>query len=185
MTPWTAAYQAPPAMGFSRQEDWSGVPLPSPEVAAKRDWSCVMDHCRVHTWDWILWVCYTGQGQGQVWLLLNSLPDSANGRTKVKWDCNNPQGCFLVCSQDHRWQDCHLSISLPFQNGPPWFWTLPGFRGLLPGSHNGTFVLGRLSKDCAEEGCNWWIFYSAILLIWLLSYYFQFPCFEISQSHLS
>jgi len=30
MTPWTAAYQAPPSMGFSRQKYWSGVPLPSP-----------------------------------------------------------------------------------------------------------------------------------------------------------
>ena len=30
MTPWTAAYQGPPSMGFSRQEYWSGVPLPSP-----------------------------------------------------------------------------------------------------------------------------------------------------------
>ena len=29
-TPWAAAYQAPPSMGFSRQEYWSGVPLPSP-----------------------------------------------------------------------------------------------------------------------------------------------------------
>jgi len=29
VTPWTAAYQAPPSMGFSRQECWSGVPLPS------------------------------------------------------------------------------------------------------------------------------------------------------------
>ena len=29
-TPWTAAHQAPPPMGFSRQEYWSGVPLPSP-----------------------------------------------------------------------------------------------------------------------------------------------------------
>ena len=29
-TPWTAAYQAPPPMGFSRQEYWSGLPLPSP-----------------------------------------------------------------------------------------------------------------------------------------------------------
>ena len=29
-TLWTAAYQAPPSMGFSRQEYWSGVPLPSP-----------------------------------------------------------------------------------------------------------------------------------------------------------
>ena len=30
-TPWTAAYQAPPSMGFSRQDYWSGVPLPSPD----------------------------------------------------------------------------------------------------------------------------------------------------------
>ena len=30
VTPWTAAYQAPPSMGFSRQEYWSGVPSPSP-----------------------------------------------------------------------------------------------------------------------------------------------------------
>ena len=28
-TPWTTAFQAPPSMGFSRQEYWSGVPLPS------------------------------------------------------------------------------------------------------------------------------------------------------------
>ena len=32
-TPWTAAHQAPPSMGFSRQEYWSGVPLPSPRAA--------------------------------------------------------------------------------------------------------------------------------------------------------
>ena len=31
VTPWTAAYQAPLSMGFSRQEYWSGVPLPSPK----------------------------------------------------------------------------------------------------------------------------------------------------------
>ena len=31
-TPWTAAHQAPQSMGFSRQEYWSGVPLPSPQV---------------------------------------------------------------------------------------------------------------------------------------------------------
>ena len=28
-TPWTVAYQAPPSMGFSRQEYWSGLPFPS------------------------------------------------------------------------------------------------------------------------------------------------------------
>ena len=33
-TPWTAAYQAPLSMGFSRQEYWSEVPLPSPVLDA-------------------------------------------------------------------------------------------------------------------------------------------------------
>ena len=35
VTPWTAAYQAPPSMGFSRQEYWSGLPLPSPLLPMK------------------------------------------------------------------------------------------------------------------------------------------------------
>ena len=34
-TPWTAAYQPPPSMGFSRQEYWSGLPLPS---LGDREW---------------------------------------------------------------------------------------------------------------------------------------------------
>ena len=32
VTPWTAAYQAPPSMGISRQEYWSGLLFPSPEI---------------------------------------------------------------------------------------------------------------------------------------------------------
>ena len=35
-TPWTGAYQAPPSMGFSRQENWSGVPSPSPACGTRR-----------------------------------------------------------------------------------------------------------------------------------------------------
>ena len=35
-TPWTAAHQVPPSMGFSRQEYWSGVPLPSPNMGGGR-----------------------------------------------------------------------------------------------------------------------------------------------------
>ena len=41
-TPWTAAYQASPSMGFSRQEHWSGLPFPSPSCIAGRfftDWA--------------------------------------------------------------------------------------------------------------------------------------------------
>ena len=35
-SPWTAAFQAPLSLGFSRQEDWSGVPLPSPQDGDSR-----------------------------------------------------------------------------------------------------------------------------------------------------
>ena len=40
-TPWTAAHQTSPSMGFSRQEYWSGVPLPSPEEIASLSHSVV------------------------------------------------------------------------------------------------------------------------------------------------
>ena len=56
MTPWTAAYQAPPSMGFSRQKYQSGVPLPSPNFSkepvfrrfkvshASHSWEAVNNH---------------------------------------------------------------------------------------------------------------------------------------------
>ena len=43
-TPWTAAFQAPPSMGFSRQEYWSGVPLPSltRRYGLHQIWTCLL-----------------------------------------------------------------------------------------------------------------------------------------------
>ena len=41
-TPWTAAHQAPPSMGFSRQEYWRGLSLPSPSIH---------DHWKNHSFD--------------------------------------------------------------------------------------------------------------------------------------
>ena len=40
-TPWTVAYQAPLPMGFSRQEYWSGLPLPSPN----KDNNFILNSC--------------------------------------------------------------------------------------------------------------------------------------------
>ena len=37
-TPWTAAYQAPPSMGFSRQEYWSGLPKANMRVGVGQNW---------------------------------------------------------------------------------------------------------------------------------------------------
>ena len=50
-TPETAAHQAPPSLGFSRQEHWSGLPFPSPmHESEKWKWSCsvVSDSSRPH-----------------------------------------------------------------------------------------------------------------------------------------
>ena len=42
VTPWTAAYQAPPSKGFSRQEYWSGAPLPPPQWSRSRCFSGIL-----------------------------------------------------------------------------------------------------------------------------------------------
>ena len=36
VTPQTADHQAPPSLGFSRQEHWSGLPFPSPKPASEK-----------------------------------------------------------------------------------------------------------------------------------------------------
>ena len=75
VTPWTVAHQAPPSMGFSRQEYWSGVPCPSPgdlpdpgiepgspAAPARQAGSSLLNHrespiCRVHYGKrWAGWV---------------------------------------------------------------------------------------------------------------------------------
>ena len=52
-TPWTAAYQAPPTMGFSRQEYWSGVPLPSPQMSLDNN---------IRQGDWLTGECWSAPG---------------------------------------------------------------------------------------------------------------------------
>ena len=56
-TPWTAAYQAPPSMRFSRQEYWSGVPLPFPAdlmVLYSYSEDSIYSH-HIHHWDLLHW----------------------------------------------------------------------------------------------------------------------------------
>ena len=54
-TPWTAAFQAPPSIGFSRQEYWSGVPLPSLEYTLRGktngEWMKYMTRRNSQIWD--------------------------------------------------------------------------------------------------------------------------------------
>ena len=46
VTPWTIAHQAPLSMGFSRQEYWSGLPLPSPRDFPTQESNPGLLHCR-------------------------------------------------------------------------------------------------------------------------------------------
>ena len=49
-TPWTAAYQAPPSMGFSRQEYWSGVPYSAIKKKALQPFAATQCHFQQHRW---------------------------------------------------------------------------------------------------------------------------------------
>ena len=54
-TPWTTALQAPPSMGFFRQEYWSGVPLPSPNFCYTAKWfGCTYIHIVFHIPLWFI-----------------------------------------------------------------------------------------------------------------------------------
>ena len=63
-TPWTAAYQAPPSMGFSRQEHWSGVPLPSPVTSTSNSQL---------SWDVVSWCLNTARLQMALLCILKLL----------------------------------------------------------------------------------------------------------------
>ena len=57
-TPWTTAHQAPPSMGFSRQEYWSGVPSPSPVLILAHGYQSFLSgrHCAKY-FTWIIFYC--------------------------------------------------------------------------------------------------------------------------------
>ena len=64
-TPWTAAYQAPPSVGFSRQKYWSGVPLPSPNIAKTLALALTFIWCSDLWFCLQLQKCFTLQGNKQ------------------------------------------------------------------------------------------------------------------------
>ena len=107
-TPWTAAYQAPPFMGFSRQKYWSGVPLPSPIFQTH--------FCLSWTRDYVLMIPKASSCPERPWLSSPRLPpgsfthDSTTGSTG--WGAKSPTSSCL-------WEDlcpfpyCHLPSHFP------------------------------------------------------------------------
>ena len=77
-TPWTAAYQAPPSMGFSRQEYWSGVPLPSLPLMHRHQ---LLIYCFVLLTVFsscLLSGIWAPQGQGHVYSVCSRIPNAEN-----------------------------------------------------------------------------------------------------------
>ena len=109
-TPWTAAHQAPPSMGFARQEYWSGVPSPSPLThLQRRFWDSPMLHyqqlspfvCWVYSMVWIcVCVCVCVCSVVQSCLTLCDL-----------MDCNPPGSSVGGISQARilEWTPIHFS----------------------------------------------------------------------------
>ena len=132
-TPYVAAYQAPPSLGFSRQEHWSGLPFPSPmHESEKWKWShsVMSDSSKPHglqptrllrPWD------FPGKstGVGCHCLLQNLLSYSLSGLlfywfVKHLFSCSSPF-CFMVFWSDHLIID-HLQHLFPW---PTWIQKAP------------------------------------------------------------
>ena len=95
-TPWTAGYQAPPSMGFSRQEYWSEVLLPSlPYGASGKEPTCQCRRHKRHRYDpWVRkipwrrkWqpapICLPGKSHGQ-WRLAATVHGVTKSQTRLK-----------------------------------------------------------------------------------------------------
>ena len=82
--PWTAAFQAPPPMGFSRQEYWSGVPLPS-LTSMWDEYNCAVVwafFAIAFLWVWnenwpfpVLWPCWVFQIFWHIMYLISIWPN--------------------------------------------------------------------------------------------------------------
>ena len=131
-TPWTAAFQAPPSMGVSRQEYWSGVPLPSPTCSLAICQNSLLVSFRVPIGDqpwgegWCEWgtkmsLAYLGRfayekSQG----LIGGPPSGVNIRILFLWCFPNTDCCSSSCSlpckvvqlkaQDSTWSERETDI---------------------------------------------------------------------------
>ena len=101
-TPWTAAYQAPPSMGFSRQEYWSGVPLPSPNLGTV--WFNWLLCLGCHRWMSRSWLAWNLIWRIHFWAHLCCWPNS------VPWGCRTE---VPVSSLTVSWESFSASWGCP------------------------------------------------------------------------
>ena len=180
-TPWTSACQAPPSMGFSRQEYWSGVPLPSPddptEVANLISGSSAFSKSSLNIWKFTvhillkpglenfehyfasMWdecncvVVWYCLSLGLEWKLTFSSPVA----TAVFQICWHVEGCTLIASSFRIWNSSTgIPSPLPFCISFSWgsSWLLPPVQ-----CHNPPSIV--LQALCLSDLIPW-IYFSQI-----------------------
>ena len=94
-TPWTAAYQAPPSMGFPRQEYWSGVPLPSLSISSSSEYSGLIS-LRI---DWLDLLAVQGA--------LKSLLQHHSSKASILW-----RSAFFIVQLSHPYMTTGKTIAV-------------------------------------------------------------------------
>ena len=139
MTPWTAAHQAPPSMGFSRQEYWSGVPSPSP------GWS----HNEDLNYSWA----------SQVKLVVKNLPASAGDLSDVDlipgWGRSPGEGNSKPLQYSWASQVALVVKNLPASAGDLRDMSLIPALGRSPGGGNGNPPQYSCLENPMDRGA-WW-----------------------------
>ena len=176
-TPWTAAYQAPLSMGFTRQEYWSGLPLASPlaQATGKQPTSTRKTGFPVSL------ASHLGQRQqGFPYIRFSSKRNSVQFSRSVVSDslwphglqhgrlpCPSPTpGAYSNTSPSSRW--CHTTISssiVPFSSCLPYFPASGSFprsqfftsAGQSIGASASASVLPMNIQDCFPLGLTGWV----------------------------
>ena len=154
-TPWTAAHQAPPSMGFSKQEYWSGVPSPSPNGMWNRHFSW-----RVARWLARYIFSITGCGHiflqsnytdlhtimEEVWVSELAPAPGTRGTTKLDGQLSNPSlktWCWSLCTTVMQMIKMQISSSHPSLSPSQFLSVNLHFKpGGLDGSKAGDLNLG-------------------------------------------
>ena len=115
-TPWTAAHQAPLSIGFSRQEYWSGLPLPSLEEVLAEGITNIGQYLLICYKFYMYWFILYSINVRR-WLLLFSCPVVSDSllphglqHARPSWPSPSPGVCPSSCSL-HQWSHSALSSS--------------------------------------------------------------------------
>ena len=141
VTPWTAAYQAPPSMGFSRQKYWSVVPLPW----IGEFWALLYKHVKWDQFCSILSIIWHWVSLGLEWKLIISSPVATSEFFKIFWHIE----CSTFTASSFRIWNRSTGVSSP---------PLALFIVMLPKAH--------LTSHSRKSGSRWVITQSWLSGLW-------------------